>query len=232
MITSSNGIKVGLIGLAEEEWLATVNALPPNLVFKSQLETVKKHAPSLRAQGAEMVIALCHQREVNDNRLATDVPPGMIDIILGGHDHDYRYSKINGVHVLCSGSDFKQLSYLQVRRNSSCGWDWTITRRDVTKDIAENATTLALMDKMFASLNAKLNKSVGYTAAPLDARFSTVRSKESNIGNFVCDILRNYYQGDCCIMAGGTFRGDQIYPPGVLRLKDIMDWSIFSNLRE
>jgi hypothetical protein len=64
---------------------------------------------------------------------------------------------------------------------------------------------------------------VGYTAAPLDARFVTVRTKESNIGNFVCDLMRYYYDADCCIMAAGTIRGDQIYPPGVLKLRDIVN---------
>lgn len=57
----------------------------------------------------------------------------------------------------------------------------------------------------------------------LDARFTTVRLKESNLGNFVCDIMRFQYSADCAIMAAGTIRGDQIYPPGVLRVKDIMN---------
>ena len=57
----------------------------------------------------------------------------------------------------------------------------------------------------------------------MDARFVTVRTKESNIGNFVCDLMRYYYDGDCCIMAAGTIRGDQIYPPGVLRLRDVVN---------
>lgn len=64
---------------------------------------------------------------------------------------------------------------------------------------------------------------LGYTAAPLDARFTTVRTKESNMGNFVCDLMRYYYDADCCIMAAGTIRGDQIYPPGILRLKDVVN---------
>ena len=227
MITSSNGIKIGVIGLAEQEWISTVNALPPNLPYASASETVKKLSPQLRAQGAELIVALCHQREVNDKRLASECPPGMIDIILGGHDHDYRFVTVNGVPILCSGSDFKQMSYIEARRRSGGkGWDFTITRRDITRDLAEDQPTVKVMDKLFASFREKLNKPIGYTAAPLDARFSTVRAKESNIGNFVADLLRNYYQGDCCLMAGGTIRGDVVYPPGVLKLKDIMDWQV------
>ena len=64
---------------------------------------------------------------------------------------------------------------------------------------------------------------MGYTATPLDARFTTVRTRESNMGNFVCDLMRFYYDADCTIMAGGTIRGDQIYPPGILRTKDVLN---------
>ena len=45
------------------------------------------------------------------------------------------------------------------------------------------------------------------------ARFSVVRLQESNRGNFGSDIMGQYYHIDCAIMATGTIRGDQIYPP-------------------
>lgn len=35
--------------------------------------------------------------------------------------------------------------------------------------------------------------------------------------------MRAHYSADCCIMASGTIRGDQIYPPGPIRVKDITD---------
>lgn len=116
MLTTSNGIKVGVIGLAEKEWLEAVNALPPNLIHIDPVIAAIQLIPDLRAQGAEMIVALCHQREYHDLRLARSVPTGLIDIILGGHDHHYRYSKIHETHVLCSGSGFRQLSYIEARR--------------------------------------------------------------------------------------------------------------------
>ena len=230
MITSSNGIKIGLVGLVEKEWLDTINSLPPNLLFKSASATAQELVPVLRAQGAEMIIALTHQREPNDNRLAQETPPGLIDIILGGHDHYYEHQIINGTHVLRSGTDFKQLSYIEARRNGedaqSSGWSFRIIRRNITSTIPADPSTSSLVDSLTSSLRSKLEKPVGYTAAPLDARFMTVRLKESNLGNFVCDIMRLHYSADVCVMAAGTIRGDQIYPPGVLKLKDIMNWFV------
>lgn len=205
--------------------LATINALPPNLIYKSASKTAMELAPCLREQGADMVIAVTHQREPNDDKLAQSIPPGTVDIILGGHDHYYAHSIVNSTHVLRSGTDFKQLSYIEAFRkpNGQQGWDFNIVRRDMVCSIPEDPATVALVGKLTSSLKAKLEKPVGYSSRPLDGRFTTVRLRESNLGNFVCDLMRFYYNADCAIMAGGTIRGDQIYPPGILRLKDILN---------
>jgi len=224
MLTSSNGIKVGVVGLAEREWLDTINSLPPDIIYKSASETAKVLIPELRAQGAEIIVAVTHQREPNDNKLAEKCGGELIDIILGGHDHYYAHSVINGTHVLRSGTDFKQLSHIEAwRKAEGKGWDFKITRRDIVSTIPEDKDAMVTVEKLTRKLREKLDKPIGYTAAPLDARFTTVRTKESNIGNFVCDLMRYYYSADCCIMASGTIRGDQIYPPGVLKLRDIVN---------
>ncbi|RAL03947.1 putative 5'-nucleotidase [Aspergillus ibericus CBS 121593] len=224
MLTASNGIKVGVIGLGEREWLGTINALPPNLVYKSAYKTALELVPRLREQGAELIVAVTHQREPNDYKLAEKLPPGTIDIILGGHDHFYAHAVVNGTHVLRSGTDFKQLSYIEAwRKAQGSGWDFNIVRRDIVRSIPEDPATLVMVDRLTSSLKAKLEKPIGYTSLALDGRFSTVRQKESNLGNFACDLMRFYYGADCAMMAGGTIRGDQIYPPGILRLKDILN---------
>lgn len=163
-------------------------------------------------------------REPNDVKLAETVPPGLIDIILGGHDHYYAHHYINGVHVLRSGSDFKQLSYIEARRkeDSQSGWDFDIIRRDVIRAIPEDPVAVVVVAKMSSVLKEKLEKPIGYTMVPLDGRFITVRTKESNFANFAADLMRYYYNADCAMMAGGTMRSDQIYTPGVLQIKDIM----------
>jgi len=224
MLTSSNGIKIGVIGLAEREWLDTINSLPPDIIYKSASATAKELIPGLKEQGAEIIVAVSHQREPNDNKLAENTGGDLIDIILGGHDHYYAHSLINGTHVLRSGTDFKQLSHVEAwRKPEGKGWDFKITRRDTVSTIPQDPEAVVTVEKLTKKLNEKLDKPIGFTAAPLDARFTTVRTKESNLGNFVCDIMRFYYEADCCIMAAGTIRGDQIYPPGVLRVRDVVN---------
>ncbi|POS72322.1 flagellar associated protein [Diaporthe helianthi] len=225
IITATNGLKIGIIGLGEREWLETINSLPPDLIYRSASETARELVPQLRRDGADLVVALTHMREPNDNKLAENVGD-QIDLILGGHDHYYAHSFINGCHVLRSGTDFKQLSYIEARRSppgSPRPWQFVIYRRDIVSSVPEHRPTLELADKLTARLKQSLEKPVGWTAAPLDARFTTVRLRESNIGNFVCDIMRHHYSADCALMAAGTIRGDQVYPPGPIRVKDITD---------
>ncbi|KAK3673292.1 hypothetical protein LTR78_006837 [Recurvomyces mirabilis] len=220
MLTTSDGLKVGVMGLVEREWLDTINTLPPNLKFLEPETVARELAAELRKQGAEIVIALNHQREPNDIELAESLERGIVDTILSGHDHYDAHSETNGTHILRSGSDFKQLSYLEAwkRTNENVGsgpsWNFRIVRRDVVCSISPDAKVDEMVEKITASLRPKLEKPIGYTVAPLDARFTTVRTKESNMGNWVCDFMRYHYNADCCLMAAGTIRGDQVYPPG------------------
>ena len=204
--------------------LDCINSLPPNLIYKSASTTANELAPILRAQGAQIVIAITHAREPSDLKLAEKAHPGLIDMILGGHDHFYAHHIVNNIHILRSGTDFKQLSYIEARRKpDECGWDFDIIRRDLMRTIPEDEVMARLVDSLTSSLRSKLEKPIGYTAVPLDGRFTTIRTRESNLGNFICDLMRHYYDADCALMGSGTIRGDQIYPPGVLLLKDMLN---------
>ena len=60
-LLSASGVKIGCIGLGEREWLATINALPPDLVYVSASQAARALAPGLRASGADLVLAVSHQ---------------------------------------------------------------------------------------------------------------------------------------------------------------------------
>ncbi|KAF3931362.1 Apyrase [Dactylellina cionopaga] len=224
MLTTTDGIKIGVIGLVEEEWIATVNSIPPNVEYRDAATVANELVPKLREEGAEMIICVSHAREPNDVKLAKELPEGLFDIILGGHDHHYAHQIVNGTPVLRSGTDFKNLSYLTARRKpSGKGWDFDILKRDITSEIQEDEDAAKIVNDLSGALKAKMQKPIGITSVPLDSRFIIVRTQESNIGNFACDVMRYFYNADCALMAAGTFRGDAIYEPGLIRIKDLLD---------
>ncbi len=53
---------------------------------------------------------------------------------------------------------------------------------------------------------SRMQESVGYSEQDIDGCFKTVRTQESNLGNFVCDILRKATDTDVVIINGGECR--------------------------
>ena len=65
---------------------------------------------------------------------------------------------------------------------------------------------------------------VGYTEVDLDTRFSQVRTRETNYGNFVADLARAYFDSDCCVINSGSIRNDAMIKSGLL------NYSVISNI--
>lgn len=81
------GHRVGIIGLAEYGWFGSLNCIDPDDIFYEDFLTCSNRLSSMlrEEEGCDIVIALTHMRQPNDERLAK-LSTG-IDLILGGHDH-------------------------------------------------------------------------------------------------------------------------------------------------
>ena len=71
-------------------------------------------------------------------------------------------------------------------------------------------------------MTAKMNDVLGEFHCDLDGRFSSVRTSETNLGNFMCDIMVACTNADCAILNSGTLRSDRIHPSGPFTLKDLL----------
>ena len=67
-------------------WVSNVNLHHP--YNEDFVPCTKRYAAELRSQGCEVIIALTHMREPNDDRIARECAAD-IDAVLGGHDHHY-----------------------------------------------------------------------------------------------------------------------------------------------
>eukprot|EP01068_Selenidium_serpulae_P008637 Selendium_serpulae@DN5034_c0_g1_i2.p1 len=106
--------RIGIMGLVEHEWLTTLSELDEDdVIYTDFVEEANRISAILREKDCEIIIALTHMREPNDARLAKEADD--LDLILGGHDHDYYgVQKIGGRLVCKSGSDFRDFSVLQI----------------------------------------------------------------------------------------------------------------------
>jgi 2',3'-cyclic-nucleotide 2'-phosphodiesterase (5'-nucleotidase family) len=79
------------------------------------------------------------------------------------------------------------------------------------------------MQKYSEIFNLGMDEVVGVTKVPLDARFSEIRTKESNVGNFICELMTRATGADIALINAGTFRADRFLGQdgGVLTEKDL-----------
>ncbi|KAG1650224.1 Trifunctional nucleotide phosphoesterase protein YfkN [Nymphon striatum] len=212
--------KIGLIGLVEQEWLVTLATIDPEEVtYLDFVDEGRKLARMLKDQGCDLVIALTHMRNPNDFRLAENVSE--IDLILGGHDHVYEVNLINDKYVIKSGTDFRQLSKITVDFDN-LKKDVHIEEVNITGKYEENEELKEKLEKYMDVVEGRLDDVLGYFSTELDGRFSNIRTSETNLGNFVCDIMLSCTHSDLAILNSGTFRSDQIHPSGDLKLRELL----------
>jgi 5'-nucleotidase len=236
--STGNDIRVGIIGLAEEDWLSTVPQLPP-VTFLNFVDEGRRLAKFLReTEGCSLIIALTHMRLENDIVLADSVPE--IDLVLGGHDHFYRIYptlatdtsgneyegairvvKSGLIVILLSGSDFKGFSVIEI---PSIGPKDKIRvkHKIIDSTIVENPEMIKLVAESIGEQFAKMKKAIAELLVPIDTRSEIVRLGESNIGSYACDIVRTAYETDVAFLCGGAIRSDTIYT-GMFTIRDLLD---------
>jgi 5'-nucleotidase len=111
------GIKVGVIGvMTENALITTLAANIQGLRVAPLAETIANEASALREKGAALIIVAAHAgsrcQEFNDPldlsscdlggeimRVASALPPGLVDHIVAGHSHQKIAHTVNGVSI-------------------------------------------------------------------------------------------------------------------------------------
>ena len=214
-----NGMQIGIIGLVEKEWLATIPSIDmdQDVIYLDFVAKGEELCELLLSKGCDMVIALTHMRAPNDIILASKVPN--IHLILGGHDHSPQAEFVppHGTLLLKSGTDFREFSVLKISKRDSTDiqctdivepttndtdseFDCCSTARDdvlvswkrvyVTSETEEDMHVAGIVDQYHDMMGSKILSPLGWTLVDLDARFDQVRSQETSLGNLLADIMR------------------------------------------
>lgn len=224
-IVNHNGLRVGLMGLVEKEWLDTLPTIDPNEVtYIDYVEAGNRLAEDLLKEGCDVIVALTHMRTPNDLNLAQHCPK--LDLILGGHDHVYEIVKINHLNVIKSGTDFRQFSRITLKKplgeTDKTHMEVDIEKVDVTSKYEEDKDLKEELGKYTAIVESKMGIVLGSFTCELDARFSQIRTSETNVGNWICDIALAATGADVVMINSGTFRSDQVHEAGPFTMKDLV----------
>jgi len=214
------GWKIGLMGLGEAQWLETMATINPEEVsYYDYVEKANQLCPILREKGCNYIIAMTHLRRPNDIRLMENAPD--VDLFLGGHDHDYEIIKVNDKVTLKSGADFIEFSMVTLTlEDSKVKVD--IERVEVDSKFEPDPGMVEALSHYEEVLNANMEVDLGCCTVEMDGRETSVRTQETNLGNFITDVMMAATNSDIAVLNSGTIRGDRIHQKGDFKVKDLM----------
>jgi 5'-nucleotidase len=223
------GVRLGFLGLITPETV-TLSKPGPRIHFGELLAAARREAAALRAQGAEAVVALTHNNLAEDRELAAS---GVVDLILGGHEHHLITELEGRTPIFKAGSDARDALYMRLRfapegaGHRLLGLSWDIL--PVDGRWPEDADVKAVADEVERQVGARLDERVAETTVALDARGETLRRGESNIANFAADAVRVALDADIALLNAGGFRSDTVLGPGPITRRDVLGLLPFQN---
>jgi len=227
ILKSYGNIKIGFFGLITPDLLKLTN--PGNGIYINSdlMKVSKKMVKLLKKKGCDLIIAITHTGFNLDKQIAENV--GGIDFIVGGHDHEYIFKKVNNTYIIHDGVRGKFVGALSFNfdgKIKNIRWDLIPVDSSVKPDTHINS----LMTKYWNLYKSKLNTEIGLTEIPLDARKSVVRTRESNLGDLIADSWLSWFNGaDVALVNGGSIRGDCVYPAGPITYRTINSILPFRN---
>src|SRR5439155_19311504 len=97
--------------------------------------------------------------------------------------------------------------------------DWQVI--PVTDQVKDDSAFVPLNEK-YGPLLKSLEQPVGRTAVELDIKSADVRTRETNMGDFIADAFRRATGADVGLVNGGSIRADTTIEPGILNKRDVL----------
>jgi 2',3'-cyclic-nucleotide 2'-phosphodiesterase (5'-nucleotidase family) len=190
-VVQADGAAVGLVGITEPK---TGSMCPgaADLTFTDPVESVRREAASLRAEGVDAVVVLSHLGG-DDDVLARETD---VDAILGGHVHTERVDRIDGTLLTRPGANGHRVFEIDLA-------DRTVTRHDVADGPLAESVASALSARWDAT---GLDEVVGHVADPIHRDRDRRGRGECRIGNFIADAYRWAADADVGLQNTGGIR--------------------------
>lgn len=214
VLKSYEGIKVGFFSLMTKDF-PVVTVTGEVKIRNNQAAVARKMIQTLKKKGAQVIIAVTHIGTVMDRRLAAEVEG--IDIIFGGHSHNYEQNleKVNNTLIVNGGDKGAALVRLDVtldKNNKVVPTSAVYSLIPVTADIKSDPE----VESQLVEYRKQLPETevIGMTEKEWDLTNATLRSRESAVANLITDTIRTKFKVDIVLYNGGSFRGNLTYPPG------------------
>jgi 2',3'-cyclic-nucleotide 2'-phosphodiesterase (5'-nucleotidase family) len=201
------GVTFTIIGATTQELLTTTQA--DNVATLSVIDSVaavgKVHA---KATGHGPVLLLSHSRQETDRRIAKAMPD--LVAIVGGHDQILLspYGIEGRVPILQAFEKGRYLGRLDLRIDPVSKRAKLIdaTYIPVNADIAPDPEVAAIVGGYNERLGKQFKEIIGRCDTFLDGERERIRYQETNLGNFITDIMRAHTGARIAMINAGALR--------------------------
>lgn len=213
-IKEYDDIRIGYFSLMTPEFPYVTNGGAVSLKG-STFKIAEKMVHSLKLKGVDVIVAVTHLGIDLDRKLAAKVDG--IDVIFGGHSHEYlqQLETVNDTLIVNGGEKGTALVRLDLyldKEKKLLADSARYSLIPVLESVPEDSITA----KRLKHFTDKLPGTVvlGNTDKEWRLDKKSLRSGESSVADMVNDLILKKFQVDLVLNNSGAFRGNTTYPPG------------------
>jgi len=217
IVKTLNTIKIGIIGVITQDYVKTIPENAAGLKFTTPESALLKYLPELRRQ-ADIIVVLSHCGYPVDRQLAEKVPG--IDVIVGGHTHTkiLHPEKVGHTIIVQAWEHAKALGILDLEVEGGKIVKFHGVLEQISPATAlYNTQVQEILARYEGLADPPLRQAIGETRVDLDA--TRVRIAETNLGNFIADVMRRTAKADAAIINGGSIKGS--IAKGQIEMQDV-----------
>lgn len=227
IIKDIDGIKVGIFGVSTQ----TITARPENIAGVKLLDPVaiaKEMVQSLQAEKVDVIIALSHlglnKADRNHSQKLAEEVAG-IDVIIDGHSHTAleKGQVVNDVLIAQTGHRTHNLGIVNLEFV-----DGKLNHKQaalINHQLASLVKKDQSIDKIVQQANARIDTAysevIGNASEKLNGDRYDVRSRETNLGNMLSDMIREKAGTDTAIIFAPLISASM--GPGEITKKDLVN---------
>lgn len=202
------------------------------LTFKSPVEVAKAVVPELKKE-VDHVIVVSHVG-INVDRAIAESVDG-IDLIVGGHSHTPLRTPevVNGTYIVQDWEYGKSLGRADLYYLGDELVAFSGGLKEYDETVQADPEIDQLVQEIVKNIDSVMNVVIAKTEVPLDGDRSLVRTRETNVGNLIADIMLERtqsipgYEADVALANGGGIRAQ--LPAGDITKKDLYSLLPFEN---
>ncbi|MEK6776360.1 MAG: 5'-nucleotidase C-terminal domain-containing protein [bacterium] len=189
----------------------------------------------MRNEGAQFIIALTHQDLAEDEHMVENFPE--IDLVIGGHEHFYIQRRIGHTWITKADSDAQSTLVYDIRVSGKGEIEAVprLVKLDghIAKDTLVEHEVAHYLNELREVIKGQTRRDpmqeIGRTRYLLEGIEPVVRGRETALGDFLADVIRERLKTDIAFVNGGSIRINDNIPPGPVTVYDLEGIFYFEN---